>query len=154
MPVKGLNFILSVVLEKWRRQITYYRESLINSYAIFGTNLEFEKSENDCFRLLWGLPVANVNRNYSRTAWPISAIRISLFSKFYVLLCESNLYHLCSSSLRSNYPRSEPLSWRERRRKGGKEALGFCVPNPVLSVIHVSTLWRCPYRNFSQAIIP
>ena len=48
MPVKGLNFIPSAILEK-QRQIAYYRESLINSCIIFGTNGEFEKSENENF---------------------------------------------------------------------------------------------------------
>ena len=51
MPVKGLNFIPSVVLEK-KRQIAFYRELLINSYVIFGTNEEFAKSVNDNFILL------------------------------------------------------------------------------------------------------
>ena len=51
MPVKGLNLIPSVVLEK-QRQIAYYRELLINSYVIFRTDEEFEKSKNDNFRLL------------------------------------------------------------------------------------------------------
>ena len=34
------------------RQIACYRELLINSYVIFDTNEEFEKAENDNFRLL------------------------------------------------------------------------------------------------------
>ena len=65
----------------------------------FGTNGEFEKSESDNFRLLWEFIVATLDCNISRTAWPISAIHISLFSKFKALLYESNLYYLCSSPL-------------------------------------------------------
>ena len=53
----------------------------INSYVIFGSDREFEKSENDNFRLLREFPVAALDCNNLRTPWPISAMHISLFSK-------------------------------------------------------------------------
>ena len=46
-----------------------------------------------------GFPVANLDRNNSRTAWSILAIDISFFSKFKALLYGSNLCYLCSSPL-------------------------------------------------------
>ena len=46
MPVTGLNFISSVVCDELK-QIAFYRELLINSNVIFGTNGQFENLEND-----------------------------------------------------------------------------------------------------------
>ena len=72
---------------------------LINSYFIFGNKGEFEKSENDNLRLLWGFSASISHRNNSRTTWSISAIHILLFITFKTLSYENNLYFVYSCPL-------------------------------------------------------
>ena len=71
------------------------------------------------FRHQWGVrkvgkrfPAATLDRNNSRTAWLISAIHVSLFSKFKAFLYESKLCYPCSS----------PLSNKARSRGGGDQS--------------------------------
>ena len=129
--------------------MAYYRELPINSYVIFGTNGEFEKSENYSFRLLWGFPVATLNRNNSRNTWSIWAIHTSLFSKFKAFLYENNLYYFCSSSL--------TLSGLGERGglRGSDDQIHCCHSKPLTLwfpsfVTSSFYLWDIFWPNFSK----
>ena len=70
---------------------------MINSYVIFGVTGEFEKSENDIFRLVWEFPCSSLNPHISRMAWLIPVIHTLFFSILETLSNETNF--ACSSPL-------------------------------------------------------